>query len=216
MTSAPHDNSLSLLSITDAGEEHLREILNVHKEAFRGFFLTRLGDRFLLRYYRTVLYHPGSCLLVAQRDREVIGFVAGFCRRGEFYRALNAQRFALLRDLLGHILFHPSLIPRLVLDYRLSTLRASAGADDACELASLGVRTRSMGGGVGRALVQRFVTTAFQRGAACVTLTTDACNNERTNAFYQRTGFRLRRTLMVGTRALNEYEILKTGAEESG
>lgn len=44
---------------------YLGSVVAIHKEAFEGFFLTRMGPRFLRAYYQAVLDFEASISLVA-------------------------------------------------------------------------------------------------------------------------------------------------------
>ena len=69
-----------------------REIAKLHTQAFPGFFLTQLGDRFLTGYYKCVEAYPGGILLVARnKDSTAAGFAAGFLDPPAFYRFLRSR-----------------------------------------------------------------------------------------------------------------------------
>jgi hypothetical protein len=78
------------MTVRDATQQDLQEIVAVHQKSFAGYFMTLLGPAFLKRYYRAVLEYPEGLLLVSiERDR-ISGFVAGLLNPALFYRALRA------------------------------------------------------------------------------------------------------------------------------
>ena len=73
-------------------------------------------------------------------------------------------------------------------------------------MSSIAVRPVSTNRGVGKALVREFLDRARELQAVEVYLTTDAENNESTNAFYRRLGFQLKETFITPRgRPLNEF-----------
>lgn len=58
-------------------EIHLDEVVNVHLQSFKGFFLTFLGEKFLRLYYKGIVYHNEAIKLVYLEDSEVKGFIVG-------------------------------------------------------------------------------------------------------------------------------------------
>jgi hypothetical protein len=44
----------------------LDAVVAIHQEAFKGFFLTRMGPRFLRAYYNTVLDFGGRIAIIGQ------------------------------------------------------------------------------------------------------------------------------------------------------
>ena len=50
----------------------INEIVRIHIDAFKGFFLTELGKTFLKKYYSSVLYHPDGILLGCFENGKII------------------------------------------------------------------------------------------------------------------------------------------------
>lgn len=180
------------LVIRTATRRDLPTVARVHSSAFAGFFMTRLGQAFLREYYRLTLEGPGGILLVAEKQGEVVGFVAGFTDPECFLTFMRTQKLRLAWTILGRIILSPSLIPRLMLNFG----RVQEGREIVkpfpgviAELASIGVEPTGKGKGVGRQLISDFLCNVAASGARSVTLLTDAHENERTNSFYVKLGF---------------------------
>ena len=196
----------------------LASIVRVHMVAFDGFFLTRLGPWFLREYYRTVWEDEAGILLVVSMadSARVVGFCVGFVDSAAFYRRLRARRVRLALAALPGLLRRPSLLPRLFSNAeRLEGNDRSSGSARDSELASLGVLPAFQGAGIGRALVQAFISQSRALGADRVSLTTDAEQNARVNGFYQSLGFQICETYVAqGNRRMHRYECTLSRADE--
>ncbi|NLN89361.1 MAG: GNAT family N-acetyltransferase [candidate division WS1 bacterium] len=182
------------VSIRAAREADLRAIALVHTRAFRGFFLTALGDRFLRAYYGLTLTHAGAILAVAAEDHHILGFVSGFLQPDLFYAAIARCKWRLAVPVALGALRHPGTIPRIIHAARHVRGGQAAKAPwqgTAAELASIAVDPVHAGTGLGRRLLGYFVDAAAEAGADYVYLTTDARDNDSVNAFYARNGFTL-------------------------
>lgn len=199
--------------IRPATAADLPAVVAAHTAAFPGFFLTRMGPRFLGAYYRMVLESPEGILLVAESAGAVAGFVAGIARPAAFYRTMMWWPWALGFPAMLRLVTRP----RLLLDVagRVCRLGSSGhpqghrGPSQArAELASLAVLPSQRRLGLGRQLVAAFVAEAGLRQVAEVRLTTDAVDNQATHAFYESLGFS-RSSDVLGTadRPLTEYTI---------
>jgi ribosomal protein S18 acetylase RimI-like enzyme len=194
--------------------EDLEDIVRIHINAFPGFFMTAMGSSFLREYYRTVLEFPQNISLVAiesdsfgaaSPDR-VVGFVVGFGNPPAFYSFYKTKRLRLFFIVLWAVARNPSLVRRVILN--LKRISSVEGSNSEVELSSIGVDTDFMKLGVGRVLVQSFLSAASEQGYKSVYLTTDASANDRVNQFYQRQNFTLERTFFSGSRQMNFYRRL--------
>ena len=201
--------------VREATAADLPRIITVHQKAFRNFFLTRLGNEFLRRYYALVLEYRAGVVLVSERSGILEGFVCGFVEPPEFYRLMwcNKRIFAL--PALSAVIRHPSLATSMLYGVQRVQLSASRGTARSCELSSIAVAPEAGGNGLGRALVQAFVEWASSMDAQYVYLTTDADGNEPANALYRQVGFQhTQRFLQRKGRWMNEYVIDGLGAGE--
>jgi ribosomal protein S18 acetylase RimI-like enzyme len=182
-------------------------VVAIHLESFNGFFLARLGARFLKEFYRSILRDATSIALVSQGHTGLAGFAVGTTQPAGYYRRMLLRRWPhLLVAALPQILRRPDTVLRLL-------RRVSAAAERPCPpdealLLSIAVQPRAQGQGVGRGLLEAFLREAAQRRAARVSLTTDRLDNERANRFYVRSGFVLERSFATAeARQMNEYQI---------
>ena len=202
--------------VRPATAEDLAGIVTIHQKAFSSFFLTRLGNEFLRRYYALVLHYRAGMVLVSERCGVLEGFVCGFVEPPEFYRLMwrNKRTFAL--PALSALVRHPSLASGMLYGVQRVQTSASEGPARSCELSSIAVAPEACGNGLGRALVQAFVAWASSMDAQCVYLTTDADGNEQANAMYRQVGFQhTQRFLQRKGRWMNEYVIDGLGLGES-
>lgn len=189
--------------------EDLEVIARVHDTAFAGFFLSDMGPAFVRAYYEFILAYDEGLLLVADRDGEVSGFVAGFGDPASFYQYMSSRKSRLVLPVVKGMLHRPDLLPRVLFNRRRVSAEASGPRRaDHFVLSSIGVDQAAAGRGLGRDLVTAFLASAGERGGKTVGLTTDAENNDAVNAFYLKSGFTLHRTFMSGSkRRMNEYRL---------
>lgn len=198
------------IGIRPASPDDIDNIVCIHRQAFAGFFLTRLGDRFLALYYRAVLDFDGGILLIAKDSTSsTLGFVAGFSDTSEFYRRLKQRRFAIALAIFFPLLRSPGLIRRLFASSSLAGERIDADEDArVVELSSIAVGADGRGKGVGKRLLDGFCNDVLSRGSASIVLTTDAVDNDTVNQFYVDAGFAQTRAFTTAAgRAMNEYRL---------
>lgn len=172
----------------NAVRSDIAKIVNVHKSAFPGFFMTILGDRFLHKYYSFVLSFPGSIFWVKEELGEIQGFVSGFLNPSLFYKSMKKHRIQFLITILLRILVCPWLIARLLASYSQAGRSARGYAIGDCELSSIGVHPEHSKQGIGRELLKRFIDSAMDK-AESIVLTTDTDCNNAVNGFYIKHGF---------------------------
>jgi len=158
-----------------ANRNDLKMIVDIHIKAFPEFFLTKLGPRFLYKYYNLILNHEKKIFLVTEEDGYPIGFVAGFLQPSNFYAYVRKHKNILIFTLIPIIFRNPFFIIK-------------------CELASIAVNPDYVGQGLGKKLVKAFIEISQKKNAGIIYLTTDVDNNEVVNNFYQSLGFSLYRT----------------------
>jgi ribosomal protein S18 acetylase RimI-like enzyme len=194
--------------IRQATAEDLPGIVTIHQKAFSNFFLTRLGNEFLRRYYALVLDYGGGVVLVSERCSVLEGFVCGFVEPPEFYRLMWCNKRTFAPPALSALVRHPSLATSMLYGVQWVQSSASKGPARSCELSSIAVAPEAGGNGVGRALVHAFVAWASSMDAQCVYLTTDADDNEPANELYRQVGFQhTQRFLQRKGRWMNKYVI---------
>lgn len=184
-------------------------IANVHIQAFPGFVLTKLGPRFLEKYYGAVLDYPHGILITAEVDGNVAGFAAGFCHPEGFARHLRSRTLSLLPALLSGLMRHPDIL--FIVAQNAFGVFSGRGVGPRhnpgeAEFASMGVLPTCQGMGIGKKLSHAFIEAARSGGALGIYLYTDAEGNDAVNAFHQSVGFQIRTTYMAsGRRLRHEY-----------
>lgn len=184
------------------------DIVNLHIEAFPGFFLTSLGRNFLGELYRGFLSHPSGICLVVRQSGILAGFVAGTSQPDIFFRNLRRRRGAFfLAKAIPAVLVNPVPVVRKLIYAMRYRGEAPIAASSGALLSSVGVRESVKGTGISGELIRAFEAEAMRRGAPSVYLTTDACGNERVTAFYRKHGYAvLDRFKQSGTREMFRYE----------
>ena len=168
----------------------LGAVVAIHEEAFEGFFLTRMGPRFLRTYYQAVLDFEGSISFVAHdaESNRALGFAVGFSDPQGFYSLFAKRRKRMLPVILLAVLLDPGLMPQILRNMRRIEAQAQQQID-AVELSSIAVG--APGRGVGGALLEAFANKARSEGAHRLILTTDADGNDAVREFYEARGFSL-------------------------
>ena len=184
------------ISIRIAAESDLPAVVDVHLRAFPGFFLSRLGKGFLREYYRLYLSPGHHLLLATNMDGLIIGFASGSSKPEAFYTDMKLHAYRFVPSLLHAVVFEGMW--RMVLSKALSVFKKSSVNTSVerplgyAELASIAVSPESQGRSLGRSLLDAFIKLLRdESGAKGLYLTTDASDNERVVAFYERYGFSL-------------------------
>jgi len=171
----------------------VNSVVEIHQQAFQGFFLEQMGMSFLKAYYRIVLAYSGSVAHVCIReDGFVVGFVVGFIAPKAFYYKLKRSKFQLMLPILFGVIRNPKLVVKIFENIKRvsdseSVSRKTLVDTDTAELSSIAVG--SVAKGVGSLLIDAFIKDVFLRDIVNVTLTTDYENNELVNNFYLKHGF---------------------------
>ena len=180
--------------------------VEVHQAAFKNFFLTFLGPRFLRLLYGQAV-KLDEIAFVAESDGDVVGLAMGSARPGGFYGKLLKRRLVAFG-----VAAAPAVLRRPSVALRVSraVFKPVSAAKPAgtATLMSLAVLPEAQSRSTGKLLVSAFSTEARRRGSTLVDLTTDRDKNDGANTFYRKVGFRLTGELITGEgRALNEYEL---------
>jgi ribosomal protein S18 acetylase RimI-like enzyme len=178
------------ITVRSARHQDLDAIVGVHLRAFRGFFLTALGRRFVFELYRGFLRDVDGRLLIAEAEGRIAGFAAGTVAPGRFFRRLLASRwFAFGLAAAGAMIRRPhTVLPRLLTALRYDG-EPPVGLPAAGLLSAIAVEPHLSGIGIGGMLLSAFCDEASRHGLRFVYLTTDRDDNVASNLFYQRHGF---------------------------
>jgi N-acetylglutamate synthase-like GNAT family acetyltransferase len=182
-------------------------IAQLHRDGIKKGFLSSLGVQFLTRLYEAINNEQGACVLVADEDGAVTGFISGVVDiRGLYKRILSGNWFHFVIPLLGHLV-SVSIIKNVVetLFYGLNTKKNKShptGCD--AELLSVAVNSNYRGQGVGKNLVdglEVFLKRKYVKEYTVVTFSLD----ERSNGFYCACNFSFAGTFSHHGNVMNIY-----------
>lgn len=187
----------------------IKEVVQIHLDTFKGFFLTFMGRGFLTLLYKSYCQYKESGLFVAFENDEPIGFLAYSGDYSGLYKYMIKKKllpFAWYS--LGAFFRKPKVFVRL--------LRAFKKSDDVkrkekyIELASIGVKPDFKSKGVGSLLISKLIEETNFDIYSYISLETDSKDNELANRFYKKNGFDLVRTYETKERRkMNEYRFTK-------
>lgn len=204
-----YGQSLGELKWSDA-----RALARIHLAAFPGFFLSELGENFLVEFYRAYSKDP-TAITAVLRDEvgNPLGAVVGTSEPAGFYSRLLKRRLPwFAAAAIGASLRNPKRIPRLVRALAYRGGAPDSGGDWAL-LASICVDPTLQGGGFGKRLAISWAQKAAARGETVAFLTTDARENESVNAFYRSLNWQLDSSYRTPEgREMNRYTIELGGA----
>lgn len=168
------------------------KVTDVHIAAFPGFFLTKLGPKFLRTMYQAFLLNSGGVFVVNEMNGTVQGFAVGIMKSAGNDRLL-AMRFLpkFLLSLLPAMACNPIMVSKRVITHFFSVRDEPDIPDDAAVLRSIGVRPAMQGNGIANRLLEEFEQLAQNKGATSVALTTDAVDNARAIGFYRKHGYNI-------------------------
>ncbi|MFI4912706.1 MAG: GNAT family N-acetyltransferase [Sedimentisphaeraceae bacterium JB056] len=194
------------MKIIPLKEEYVEQMVDVHMQSFPEFFLTFLGPRFLKEFYSSFLHDRAGMAFVAVEDGNVLGGVVGPLNPdGYFKRLLMRRWYAFILASLSAVIKKPSVMPRL---FRAVFYRGDSpdNGQPRSLLSSIAVSPDSQGKGVGAALVNAWLEEAEKRESKGCFLTTDKENNESTNRFYKKLGWKLETSFATPEgRKMNRY-----------
>lgn len=190
--------------ITDSFE-CVNEVVEIHLNTFKGFFLTFLGRGFLKQLYKGFIEYEKSNLIIASDNNKIVGFLAYSEDMSSFYKYLIKHRLISFAWY-GFLAFlrNPRILFRLLSAFGKS--EEVKREEKYIELASIGVDPLSKGKGVGSQMIAYLKNSIDFENFAYISLETDADDNEYANKFYQKNGFVLSRKYETKQgRKMNEY-----------
>ena len=166
-------------------------VVKVHKDSFKGFFLTELGDHFLRVYYDCVRKDERGLLLGFYHEGQLSGFCAATTLSKGFNSHLvkkNLLRFSLI--CFGLLLKRMRALVRLVKNF--SKTDPKKGDDGGyAELLSIGVSNKNQGQGIGKKLLIQLEKELRLKGCTALSLTTDYNDNGKAIQFYTGLGYEI-------------------------
>ena len=142
-----------MIKIREIRKKDVDSVVRIHCEAFKDFFLTSLGSRFLRLYYSCFIRSNETVSLCAEKDGEVLGFASATktCRgfNGRLVKS-NILSFGLIGVRL--CLSKPMSLVRLIKNFS-KTSETMEDNEDYAELYSIGVLPCTQGMGIGKMLL---------------------------------------------------------------
>lgn len=188
----------------------IKSIVSVHIISFPGFFLTFLGPQFLKELYLGIMNDNYGILLVAEKEGDTVGFVAGSVAPNGFYRRLLQKRwwrFAL--PVISAALKKPSVIQRFLRVAKNVFFTNGQSHESSALLMSIAVLPKIQRSGAGGLLVKAFCTACEKQGVSIVSLTTDKFENDSVNLFYRTHGFSMAKEITTDeNRVMNKYVVI--------
>ena len=170
-------------------KKELGKVVSIHKLAFKEFFLTTLGSRFLYLYYSCFMNSKKGVLLGIYENNEIIGFCATAYKSKGFNSSLVKENFI---DFFGMALLLLFTKPLSLIHLFENFSKKSSSNDDGnyAEVLSIATNPEIQGKGFGKALIletENFLK--IKNNIDSLSLTTDYYNNEKTMKFYEQLGF---------------------------
>ena len=198
------------LRVRKATERDVDQIVSVHRQAFSGFYLDKMGPAFLRVYYECALANAQVISLVAVEESGAVeGFVVGFKSPKSFYTEFKALKSRLFFPIILAMLRRPSLLmPSLINIFKVNTDSRNENDETYTELASIGVGDH--GKGIGSRLLREFINIAWLSNVSEIRLTTNRDDNDRVNLFYLKHGFHKMGVEHRSRRTLNKYSLKRS------
>lgn len=179
-----------MIEIREALATDIERIVAVHNAAFKDFFLTSLGSRFLALYYRSVLMHPRGILLVSDNGEGIMGFCAGTMLSAGFNSNLIKTNFIDYTIEGMKLLFtNPVSIWHLFKNFSKEDINFGDKGEYA-ELLSIGVDPNIQRSGAGKSMLLALEEEVKKRGGKQLSLTTDYYDNDKAIGFYHSLGYK--------------------------
>lgn len=166
----------------------INDIVTIHLNTFKGFFLTFMGRGFLNQMYRSYCDYNESGLLVAEDNGKALGFLAYSTNFSGLYKFMIKTRIIKFGWYsAGAFLRRPSAFMHIIRAFlKPSEVKRK---EKYVELSSIGVDPTIKSKGIGTLLIDELKKKVDFKKFAYITLETDAVDNERTIHFYEKNGF---------------------------
>lgn len=173
-----------------ANDHDIDSVVNVHKNAFVGFFLTQLGSNFLRVMYRSFLQSASGIFVVLEDEGLVRGFAVGYMNNRPNDRSLAVKNmFKFAGAILPVFLKNPFFIIRKLSSQFFAGGTYPGVSVNSAILRSIAVDPALLGTGASRELLVNFEQQAGSKNANAISLTTDRLNNDRVISFYKKMQF---------------------------
>jgi N-acetylglutamate synthase-like GNAT family acetyltransferase len=195
------------MKIRQAEEKDYIYVSRLHREGITKGFLSTLGVPFLSRLYEAINLQMNSCILIAEYEGEVCGFVAGAADTHGLYKEIILKKWILFILPLVRYLFNIKMIKKMVetLFYGLKKEKCEVKRNTCtAELLSIAVDKRWRGKHIGRRLVSAleiFFKSKDIIEYKVVTFSRDSQSND----FYKACNFDFTGTFVHHNKMMNVY-----------
>lgn len=168
------------------------QVVSIHLDSFKGFFLTELGFQFLKLYYQACIQEKSRSIGIGyfSEDGELLGFALGNTLSKGYYKMILKKNF-LKFAVMGILILFRRLKSLVRLVRNMDKVKNDQDDGLYAELLSIGVHSSQAGKGVGQALLKEFEKAVIMKGATKIALTTDYEKNERVVNFYKKCGYQV-------------------------
>lgn len=184
------ENGSFSIKIRRIEEKDIVGVVLLHMRSFQSFFLTFLGERFLTVLYSSFCQFEGSIGYVAENTltKKIVGVVVGtYAPHGYFKKLLQYRWYRFCSGIIGSIFKNPKIIKRLI---RAVFYRGDSPAEpNGNLLMSIFVDLDLQNCGIGRKLIEEYISSAYTCGNDFIFLTTDVIDNDVAISFYKKFGF---------------------------
>lgn len=182
-------------------------IAQLHREGIKKGFLSSLGIPFLSRLYWAIGNEPGACVIIAEENDQVAGFISGVVDiEGLYKKILLCNWFHFVMPLVGYLV-NVAVVKQMVetVLYGLKTKKNKNHTHNCtAELLSVAVNSNYRGQGVGKNLVEAleiFFKKEYVKEYNVVTFSRD----DRSNGFYNACNFSFAGTFTHHGNVMNIY-----------
>ena len=178
-----------MIEIKHASINDVIDIVDIHLDAFKDFFLSSLGRDFLIFYYSCLIKNQESVVLIAKINSKILGFSAATIDCKGFNIKLIKQNFiSFFFTSIKLIFFNPKALIRLAKNLTKKSANIE-DSEDYAELFSIGVSKSEQGKGIGKVLLQYTEDTLLKLGVTKLSLSTDYYDNDSSINFYKSMGY---------------------------
>jgi GNAT superfamily N-acetyltransferase len=194
-----------LTSLIQLNKKDALDIVKIHSIAFPRFFLTELGKDVLRVFYAALIQDKSTIVWGLKNDEQLVGFfVASTTPSGLYTRIFQRHFFSFFAPLTISFLKNIRLVRRMITSI-ISSRSFVLPSEYPASLLSICVSPSFAGKGIGKLLLGKLEDELIHQQINGYYLTTDKENNEATNQFYLRNGFKLFDVFSQGKRKMNIY-----------
>lgn len=186
-------------------DSHFVECAKLHQKVITDGFLTKLGPKFLSKFYHAIAELPDSFLIVSYDDRKKInGLIAGSTNSRHLMRQVLSKRAIFFLPHMLKVVFNPSFIRKIIEVILYPSKQDFKDLPDA-EILNFAVLPEAQGKGTGRHLFIALCDEMKKRDVQQMRIVTGA-SQESAQSFYVKVGAELISSISVhGTEKSNTF-----------